>query len=270
MIFDWQRTRWTFSDEGGRLRRCLAPVVTEGKPIGNHASHDLQDVICAWLVGLDHEVQPVLSRALEHLDKAIALDEEFGENRDFHRVTLRWARSLGVWLASAVNESQEWAQVAYYKQAYWSSEAPPLPKTAIVRYDLDDYMAYCVQAGKYADGIEICDRLIGDRKISLGKRPKPREVAYAVCQQQLSGKYSEDDVFEAGRRMLQANLEQDWLGAGQYIRAATWLKIVYWDPDVRAGRLPTLTPLQTILKAYENMPQVAQPEFIQQAASKNR
>jgi hypothetical protein len=39
---------------------------------------------------------------------------------------------------------------------------------------------------------------------------------------------------------------------------------------VRAGRLPTLTPLQTILKAYENMPQVAQPEFIQQAASKNR
>ncbi|MBB3919589.1 hypothetical protein GGQ65_006935 [Rhizobium fabae] len=31
--------------------------------------------------------------------------------------------------------------------------------------------------------------------------------------------------------MLRANLEETWLGDGQYERAATWLKIVYWDRD---------------------------------------
>ena len=165
-------------------------------------------------------------------------------------------------MASAVEAPEDWAQAAHYKQAYWSSESPPLSDAAIVRYDLDDYMAYCVQAGRYSDGIEMCDRLLGDRKLSLGKRPKPREVAYAVCQQKLFDRYDDDAVFEAGRRMLQANLEQDWLGAGQYIRAATWLKIVYWDRDIRAGRRPTLTPLQTVLKAYDNMPQVVRPDFI--------
>ena len=61
--------------------------------------------------------------------------------------------------------------------------------------------------------------------------------------------------------MLQANLEETWLGAGQYTRAATWLKIVYWDRD------QTLAPLATILKAYDNMPNVPLPDFMLATAS---
>jgi len=56
--------------------------------------------------------------------------------------------------------------------------------------------------------------------------------------------------------MLQANLQKNWLGGGQYIRSATWLKIVYWHND------EALTPLQTVLKAYENMPKVPRPDFV--------
>lgn len=56
--------------------------------------------------------------------------------------------------------------------------------------------------------------------------------------------------------MLRANLQENWLGRGQYIRAATWLKIVYWHHD------QSLTPLQTVLSAYDNMPDVPQPDFI--------
>ena len=37
---------------------------------------------------------------------------------------------------------------------------------------------------------------------------------------------------------------------------ATWLKIVHWHYD------PTLSPLQTILKAYDDMPDVARPAFV--------
>jgi len=40
------------------------------------------------------------------------------------------------------------------------------------------------------------------------------------------------------------------------MRAAMWLKIVYWHRDKE------LTPLQIILKAYENMPDVKKPHFL--------
>lgn len=264
MLFNPSRKREVYlQQDAAWLRSRLTQAYDLNAPMGNIAASRLGDAISAWLVALSAEIAPVIPEALQWLDGAIAADETFGQSRDFHRVTLHWARALGKWMASATNATDDWAQAANYKQAYWLSESPPLSDAAIVRYDLDDYMAYCVQAGRYSDGIEMCDRLFGGQKLSLGKRPKPREVAYAVCQQKLFDRYDDDAVFEAGRRMLQANLEQDWLGAGQYIRAATWLKIVYWDRDIHAGRRPTLTPLQTVLKAYDNMPQVVRPDFIQ-------
>jgi hypothetical protein len=41
-----------------------------------------------------------------------------------------------------------------------------------------------------------------------------------------------------------------------------WLKIVYWDRDMDGGRKAQMTPLQTLLKAYENMPKVGIPDFL--------
>ena len=46
------------------------------------------------------------------------------------------------------------------------------------------------------------------------------------------------------------------VGIGLDRRAATWLKIVYWHHD------QTLTPLETILKAYDDMPNVPLPYFM--------
>ena len=85
---------------------------------------------------------------------------------------------------------------------------------------------------------------------------KPREFGYALCLHRARSQFEEEELFEAGRRMLQANLEETWIGAGQNMRAATWLKIVYWHHD------ESLTPLQVILKAYDNMPNVIRPDFV--------
>ena len=58
------------------------------------------------------------------------------------------------------------------------------------------------------------------------------EFRCALCLQKLGrARFGENDLSEAGQRMLRANLEETWLGDGQYERAATWLKIVYWDRD---------------------------------------
>lgn len=216
----------------------------------------------AWLVGLSVEVSPVLPRALKWLDAAIEKDESFGQDQNFHRTTLRMARAMGKWMLTSLTEAADWRNAAASLVDYWSSPQWSFSPAKIVRDVLDDYMAFCVQAGMYDQAIEMYEGLVGNHKSTLAKVPKPREYAYAVSVLSRRGQLDEETVFEAGRRMLQANIEDNWLGRGQALRAAMWLKIVYWDRDVRADRTPLLTPLQTVLMAYENMPNVKRPDFI--------
>jgi hypothetical protein len=264
MLFNPVRKREVFLEEDRAwLRRRLAQEFEVGEPMGNIASSRLDDMIRASLVGLHGDVWPMLPSVISWLDRTIEGDEQFGESVAFHRMTLRWARAMALWLCRDQQSMLDWNEARVFEAAYWKDERRPLTQKEIVGIVLNDYMAFCVQAGRYAEGIEMYERLVGVKKIGLGKVLKPREYAYGVCLQQVRGEYDEQALFEAGRRMLQANLEETWLGGGQGIRAATWLKIVYWDRDVRAGRPARLTPQQTLLKAYENMPNVAVPGFIQ-------
>jgi len=64
------------------------------------------------------------------------------------------------------------------------------------------------------------------------------------------------DLRKAGHRVPRANLQDIWLGGGQFIRAATWLRIVCWHHD------GTAAPLRSALRAYENMPKVPRPDFV--------
>ncbi|KVD91828.1 hypothetical protein WS63_11040 [Burkholderia stagnalis] len=63
-------------------------------------------------------------------------------------------------------------------------------------------------------------------------------------------------LFEAGRRVPKVNLKSKWFGTGQFIHGATWLKIAHWKGD------GSLTPLQKILKAYDDMSNVKRPDFV--------
>jgi hypothetical protein len=118
-------------------------------------------------------------------------------------------------------------------------------------------MAYAYQAEKYEEGIAMYEKIRGKSPISLSQTLSPRKLGYAHCLNKLKIKsFDEEKLFDAGRKMLQHNLEGEWLGRGRDILSAIWLKIVYWHKD------KTLTPFQTILKAYDNMPRVTKPYFI--------
>jgi len=246
----------------GGIEFVLGTEFSAAKPMGNIAASKLDDVIVASLLGLHAELAPIIPRVLEWLDYAIDGKEEMWESPSFHPMRLHWARALAKWMSFSANAEADWMEAMNLQKEDWSWGDKPLTPQKIIRERLDDYMAFAVQAGRYAEGIETYERLVGVKKITLGKALKPRDYAYALCLQQTQGKFNEDDLFEVGRRVLQANLEEEWLGRGQSIRAATWLKIVYWDRDLRAGRKPVLGPLQTILKAYDDMPNVPSPGFL--------
>ncbi|MGK9416203.1 hypothetical protein ACSSUR_08605 [Pseudomonas cedrina] len=260
MLFDPVKTRFNGFSEA-MLKWQLEAQYDPKRPMGNVARSDLSDVISAWLVGLHGEIASVLPRSLQWIDKAIEIDEEFGPDINAHRTTLHWAKALGEWMDTGWNSEGEWGLARVYEEARWRYEKRPWSTHEIVKTGLDDYMAFAYQSGEHDDGfeagIEMYQRWTGKTEVALSKTLKPRDFGYALCLHRTAlRQFDEDDLFKAGRKMLQKNLQEIWLGGGQYIRAATWLKIVYWHKD------ETLTPLQTMLKAYDNMPKVPCPDFV--------
>lgn len=282
MIFNPIRKRET-SQEGG-LAFVLREVFDQKRPMGNVADSDLSDVVYFWLAGLHQEAAPIIPRALEWLDMAIAGKEEdrFGESPDLHRFTLYQAKAMGQWMLNTQNDKANFEAALhgmdgycqrggvkvlgpdifnYELQKFQPNEIRGIPLTKKEVLDsyggaLDDFMALAVQAEQYEAGIAKFESYCAATSPSLKKLLKPRELGYALCLHHARGQYTPSDLHAAGRKMLQARLEDDWLGRGQSMRAATWLKLVYWHADL------SLTPLETILKAYDDMPQVARPAFV--------
>ena len=151
-------------------------------------------------------------------------------------------------------------------------ESCPWTMHEVIHDGLDDYLAFCFRGGgeleDFAVGVEMYERWTGKKDVELKGTLKPREFGLALCLHFGGEKvFDEDELYRAGRRMLKANLQEKWLGAGQNIRAATWLYIVHTFRDSLGTPVenPPLTPRQVILKAYEDMPDVPKPDFVRDA-----
>ncbi|WP_280808582.1 hypothetical protein [Variovorax boronicumulans] len=244
---------------------------------------NLETAISGWLVGLHLEFHPGISRWLGWLDQGIEGGEEnrLGTIPSWHRKTLYWAKAIGGWMHDGTNDQASWKaaqdaslehmQIGFTKvlgpdkfdfelQRFVPQEMTGLPYSSkMILSDglLDDFMAFSFQAEEYEAGIQEYEKHLAPSIPSLKKTLKPRELAYALCLERAGRThFDKDDLLGAGRKMLQSNLQENWLGGGQYIRAATWLKIVYLHND------ESLTPLQTILRAYDSMPKVVRPDFL--------
>jgi hypothetical protein len=253
------RRRESSLEEGAYLLNSLVSgsrsTYEPGDPLGNMATFDVSEVIGYYLIGLHQEAAPVIPRAIEWLNIAIAQDE--GHNRPaphIHREALHQAKALALWLQSGDAAIEVWEKAREYNFICLEVGAY---RNKTKTEGLDDYLCYCIQSEQYQAGITEYEKYYGVKKISLKRTLSPRAYGYAFCLNEINPQYSADDLLEAGRKMLQANLEDHpWLGYGDYNRAAMWLKNVYWHHN------RTLTPLETILKAYENMPGVPRPSFV--------
>jgi len=235
------------------LKAFLARQYGLGDPLGNMAASHIGSIIECYLYGLSKEVQPVIARSLEWLNIAIEQDE-WGDHRnpDFHRAILHEAKALTLWLQSADPAIGIWTKA---RQFLLSVMEPAYGKQAKT-LGLDDYLSYCIHAEQYEAGVIEYEKYYGVSKVSFGGSMAPRKWAYAFCLNHIKPQFDPEKLFQAGRKMLQTHLDNNWLSVGQNIRAAMWLKNVYWH-DHR-----TLSPLETILKAYENMLDVSKPDFI--------
>lgn len=225
------------------------------KPMGSFAKSDINFSIYASLVGLHEQVAPFMKRAVAWIDDALVRGERCGTHH-YYLMQLHEAKALALWLQSADPAEAVWVEAARCNLLAPAEDPAGFPKSSVTRDMLDDYVAFAYQAGQYEAGVAEFEKHHGAKKPSLKGVPAPRTLGYALCLNKLHVQFDPDDLFKAGQRLLEDKLEDAWLGRGQSIRTATWLKAIYWQRD------PTLSPLNTLLKAYDHMPQVKRPEWI--------
>lgn len=236
-------------------RFILDTVFEKDRPMGNIGASEINQIVGGIIFGQWHILSPVIPRALEWIDYGLETGEPFGEYPTFHWTNLNMAKALGLWLLNSENAAAVWEQALInHLDALATGEV--YTKRLIPKLWLDDHMAYCFQAGAYAAGIAKYESFHGEKAFPLKGTPKARDFAYAMCLHARDGRFDPDELRAAGRRMLRSKLKREWLEMGQYYRGAMWLKMVYWHRD------PALTPLEVILKAYDDMPEVERPVWV--------
>lgn len=234
-----------------------AYIYDDHKPMGNWALGIVGSIVTCCLVGLADQMLDLCPQAVSWIDRSIARNEEFAGDTQSHHQRLTSAKALALWFESGAAATDVWSD-AFCRIRDLTHAHRHFLKGAWLGERMDDLMACAFQGRHCAQGVAMYEDLIGAKTFKLSAVRNPRQFAYALCLHALAleARFEAADLLAAGRRVLSGQLAENWLHNGQMIRAATWLKIVYWHSA------PSLTPEQTMLKAYDDMPTVPRPNFL--------
>jgi hypothetical protein len=82
---------------------------------------------------------------------------------------------------------------------------------------------------------------------SLGSIRSEAQMSFVLCCRRLGEKYGDDDVAAGVGKFLDRNVD-GWLSNGHFVRAAEWMKIVYWQKGVGGG-----CAKDALLKCYDHL-----------------
>jgi len=219
--------------------------------MGNMSCYRMNDVFLSWFLDLQDIYNSYLPDLIRCLDDAISKDEDFGNNHNYHLHRLYKYNALGRWALGEGNNRDLWKAVCgHIKEASYTGSV--WQKKQMATAYLDDYLAFCFLAGEYEEGKQEFQKYHGDKQVSL-KKGTPKEFAYALCLRALGEGFEDEDFLKAGRRVLSNNLTRNWFGRGQIGQSVLWLNIVHWEVARSAS------PLEAVLKAYDDMPTLVKP-----------
>lgn len=231
-------------EEKAPIRFYLNKKFDPDAPMGTRAIKNVEAVISLWMCGLAEEIEPIFPNTLSWLNYAIEKGELRGPSL-FHRAKLYEAKAMCEWLLHSENSVDLW-QKAMAEYTRKIEEGGFSERNIETRY-VEEFLPSCVFAGKYQNGVAEFEKYCGTKTLSLKKTLRPREFAYALCLHRLRGEFDEDELFEAGKKMLRSYVDEEWMCNGEYINAAIWLKLVQ---SLRSPRLPAM---QTLLSVFDIM-----------------
>lgn len=235
------------------LRFFRTKAFDPSRPMGNVGSSDVNMMVPAIVAGMWDEVREEIPRRLEWIEYALDRNEKFGESENFHRSNLLQAKGIGLWLLRNDPATEVWSQA--YDHFVLACKEPNVwaPKHQAT-LALDDQMMLACLSGRWADGVAAYREKVPGADPLPKSAKQPRQVGQLICLQ--AGRSVDPMAADAAHRMLRSKLADEWLGRGQGLRAAMWLKIVW-------GYLGCdKPPHEVLLLAYEDMPEVVKPADI--------
>jgi hypothetical protein len=180
-------------------------------------------------------------------------NEEFGESQNFYLMGLHQSAAIIKWMIGE-DASCHWRKAQFFNKNIKIEDKVYNKKDfSIIRFH--EYTAFSNFAEKYAEGMDEFELYRQPKKV--GGKLDYGEFGYLACASSLNGQPEKGILFIAGKAMLRRCLQEKLIGSGQYISAAMWLKLVY-----KYQELEILSPLQILLKAYDDMPDVVAPRFM--------
>ncbi|OFA03432.1 hypothetical protein [Duganella phyllosphaerae] len=227
---------------------------SKNRPMGNVSLLQLHRIVGLCLIGMDKEVKGLLPDRLLWIETAIDEQEEFGGNIDYHLMELHSSAAVYSWMITSKIDSPHWHFARIHNEIAAKGKNV-YSKNDLSTERIDEYMLYCYFAGEYNLAIiefEKIKKLSGsDIKILF-----PRDLVYALCLHKAARTIPGNEILSAGRKVMRRYLQSKWIGAGRAGYAAMWLSLLYGVFQ------PELSPREVILKAYDDMPKVERPAFV--------
>lgn len=217
-------------------------------------------IFVAVLVGLQDKSLDIAERAHRWLQEAIEDGERTTDrdasSADWHQQGLSHALALIKFLRGQGVDRESFARCATLTERAWRTGVPQFDRKSMVEDQLEYYMPTAFSGGLYADAIRNFEEYEPGVQPDIRKVRSQRGVAYLLCQHKLLGMHDPAQLRRAVSRVLDTNLQHQWLGTGIYSKALHWLMIAY------AEDAPDADPREVVLKAYDHMPKVPRPDWL--------
>ncbi|MBL8389353.1 MAG: hypothetical protein JNK17_14160 [Hydrogenophaga sp.] len=227
---------------------------------GGVSTFSVSTVIRAMLVGLEKQTEDIAERTQRWLQEAI--DEgEYTTDRDpssadWHQQSLSYALALTKFLRGQGIDRDSFSRSASLIERAWRTRVPQFERKMIADHQIEYYMPIAFSGGLYADAIRNFEEYRPGVVPNIRTIRSQRGVAYLLCQHKLLGMHDPEQLRKAVNRVLDVNLQSQWLGSGLYHYALHWLMIAYAEDN------PQADPKTVVLKAYDHMPKVQRPEWV--------
>jgi hypothetical protein len=211
--------------------------------LSSGADADLAAAIKCILVGLDEPATRLLAKANKWATEAVVSDREVAGWDTFETL------AMCEWLLANRHNSETYRKLTAHMDR--SLAVPSIAKNPLnVSLSLPRYL----DAGVYERVLEIFEetpRLL--EPDSLAKVRNEAQMCSIIAKHRLGVAYSEAEVTDSCRMFLRKRMDK-WLRDGHAVRAAEWMKIVFWNPQPGA-----LSAMPTVLRCYDYLPGCQRP-----------
>jgi hypothetical protein len=230
------------AEAADRAREAYLP-----NAVGRAADAGLQICLYAWFVGMRGEVEPLLEKYRDWFEDSIVRDERSGDPPSRFAAYRLEGLAMTKWMLEGVSDRALYAQSLRLQEQTMLAEAAAkqISLEAAWAADAGPYLRTWIMAGDPAQGAAAARDLVPDDDES--------SVALRLCRADWGHAPPDGEALAAGEAMLTNHLADDWLDGGLVLPAALWLKTLYFVSGL------TSRPEQTLMRAYDLMPDVRRP-----------